>query len=100
MCAPIEKKEGTLFVAVEDPYDLTRLDAIKAMNLAPRHDFLVGIKPDIMENIRRSYGESGAAAAEEQDLGRIIMELGSGEEEELEGEAPDPNAPPEVDETD
>jgi type II secretory ATPase GspE/PulE/Tfp pilus assembly ATPase PilB-like protein len=101
MCAPFEKKEGTLFVAVEDPYDLTRLDAIKAMNLAPRHDFLVGIKPDIVEYIRSSYGEAGgAAAAEEQDLGRIIMELGSGEEEELEGEAPDPNAPPEVDETD
>src|SRR6185369_7734174 len=27
MCAPIEKREGTLFVAVEDPYDLTRLDS-------------------------------------------------------------------------
>src|SRR4029078_10839698 len=36
MCAPIEKREGTLQVAVEDPYDLTKLDAIKAMNLAPR----------------------------------------------------------------
>jgi type II secretory ATPase GspE/PulE/Tfp pilus assembly ATPase PilB-like protein len=102
MCAPAEKKEGTLYVAVEDPYDLTRLDAIKAMNLAPRHDFMVGIKPDILEYIRSSYGEAGGAgAAEEQDLGRIIMELGSGEEEEVEGEnAPDPNAPPEIDETD
>jgi type II secretory ATPase GspE/PulE/Tfp pilus assembly ATPase PilB-like protein len=39
-------------------------------------------------------------AAEEQDLGRIIMELGSGEEDELEGHEPDPSAPPEVDETD
>ena len=44
MCAPVEKKEGTLLVAVEDPYDLTRLDAIKAMNLAPRHEFLVGLQ--------------------------------------------------------
>jgi type II secretory ATPase GspE/PulE/Tfp pilus assembly ATPase PilB-like protein len=101
MCAPAEKKEGTLFVAVEDPYDLTRLDAIKAMNLAPRHDFMVGIKPDIVEYIRSSYGEAGGAgAAEEQDLGRIIMELGSGEEDELESSEPDPNAAPEVDETD
>src|SRR5439155_1622053 len=41
MCAPIEKREGTLLVGVEDPYDLTRLDAIKAMNLAPRYDFVV-----------------------------------------------------------
>ena len=31
-------------VAVEDPYDLTRLDAIKAMNLAPRHDFVVALQ--------------------------------------------------------
>ncbi len=101
MCAPVEKKGGTLFVAVEDPYDLTRLDAIKAMNLAPRHEFMVAVRPDIMAYIRASFGEAGGASAvEEQDLGRIIMELGSGEEEELEGSEPDPSAPPEVDETD
>ena len=29
VCVPIEKREGTLLVAVEDPYDLTRLDAIR-----------------------------------------------------------------------
>jgi type II secretory ATPase GspE/PulE/Tfp pilus assembly ATPase PilB-like protein len=99
VCAPIEKKEGTLLVAVEDPYDLTRLDSIKAMNLAPRHDFVVALKGDINEYINLSYGVT-SGAAEEQDLGRIIMELGSGEEDEVESEAPDPNAPPEVDETD
>jgi type II secretory ATPase GspE/PulE/Tfp pilus assembly ATPase PilB-like protein len=98
MCAPIEKKEGTLQVAVEDPYDLTKLDSIKAMNLAPRTDFFVGLRPDIIDYINRSYGIT-AATAEEADLGRIIMELGSGEEEEVE-EAVDPNAPPELDETD
>jgi type II secretory ATPase GspE/PulE/Tfp pilus assembly ATPase PilB-like protein len=98
MCAPIEKREGTLQVAVEDPYDLTKLDAIKAMNLSPRTDFLVGLRADIVDYINRSYGIT-TATAEEADLGRIIMELGSGEEEETE-EAVDPNAPPELDETD
>jgi type II secretory ATPase GspE/PulE/Tfp pilus assembly ATPase PilB-like protein len=97
VCAPIEKREGTLQVAVEDPYDLTKLDAIKAMNLAPRTDFLVALRPDIVDYINRSYGIT-AATAEEADLGRIIMELGSGEEEE--SEEADPNAPPELDETD
>jgi type II secretory ATPase GspE/PulE/Tfp pilus assembly ATPase PilB-like protein len=97
MCAPIEKREGTLQVAVEDPYDLTKLDAIKAMNLAPRTDFLVGLRPDIVDYINRSYGIT-AATAEEADLGRIIMELGTGDEEEV--EEADPNAPPEIDETD
>jgi type II secretory ATPase GspE/PulE/Tfp pilus assembly ATPase PilB-like protein len=99
MCAPVDKKEGTLVVAVEDPYDLTRLDAIKAMNLAPRHDFVVGLRADIMDYIRASYGEAAGGGGDDQDLGRIIMELGSGEEEEMEAEA-DPAGVPEIDETD
>ena len=96
VCAPLEKKEGTLVVAVDDPYDLTRLDSIKAMNLAPRYDFVVTLKKDINDYINASYGIS-TPSAEEADLGRIITELGSGEEDEVEE---DPNAPPEVDETD
>ena len=82
MCAPVDKRDGTLFVAVEDPYDLTRLDAIKAMNLAPRHDFLVAMKADILDYINESYGVSGQGG-EDADLGRIIMQLGSGEEDEV-----------------
>jgi type II secretory ATPase GspE/PulE/Tfp pilus assembly ATPase PilB-like protein len=98
MCAPVEKKDGTLVVAVEDPYDLTRLDAIKAMNLAPRHDFLVGIKSDIVDYINQSYGVT-SQSSEDQDLGRIIMELGSGEEDEV-AESDGSPAEPEIDETD
>jgi len=100
MCAPIDKKEGTVRVAVEDPYDLTRLDGIKAMNLAPRAEFLVALRDDILEYINTSYGLA-SQASDTEDLGRIIMELGSGEEEEMEEAAgSDPNAPPEIDETD
>jgi type II secretory ATPase GspE/PulE/Tfp pilus assembly ATPase PilB-like protein len=97
VAAPIEKKEGTLWVAVEDPYDLTRLDSLKAMNLAPRHEFMVGLRQDIIDYLRVSYGDT-APAMEEQDLGRIIMELGSGEEDEVDGQSPE--AQPELDETD
>jgi type II secretory ATPase GspE/PulE/Tfp pilus assembly ATPase PilB-like protein len=98
VCAPLEKREGTLHIAVEDPYDLTRLDAIKAINLAPRHDFKVGLKSDIIEYINRSYGlESASGGEQEQDLGRIIMELGSGTEDEMEEAEPEA---PEIDETD
>jgi type II secretory ATPase GspE/PulE/Tfp pilus assembly ATPase PilB-like protein len=96
VCAPLEKREGTLRVAVEDPYDLTRLDAIKAMNLAPRCEFLVGLKDDILAHIRTSYGEAGPVV-EEADLGRIINDLGTGEESEVDGESEER---PEVDETD
>src|SRR5712691_10195002 len=99
MCAPIEKKEGTLTVAVEDPYDLTRLDAIKAMNLAPRHDFVVTLRQDIIDYINANYGGTGGGpAVQEEDLGRIITELGSGEEDEGEGDDKAPE--PEIDETD
>jgi type II secretory ATPase GspE/PulE/Tfp pilus assembly ATPase PilB-like protein len=97
-CAPIEKKEGTLVVAVEDPYDLTRLDAIKAMNLAPRHDFVIALKKDINDYLNMSYGVS-TPSEEQADLGRIITELGSGEEEEVEQESAAPEQP-EIDETD
>jgi type II secretory ATPase GspE/PulE/Tfp pilus assembly ATPase PilB-like protein len=97
MCAPLEKKDGTLKVAVEDPYDLTRLDAIKAMNVAPRHDFVVALRTDIVDYINGTYGLT-PTSGDEQDLGRIITQLGSGDEDEMEGEQPTPEA--EIDETD
>jgi type II secretory ATPase GspE/PulE/Tfp pilus assembly ATPase PilB-like protein len=96
VCAPLERRGGTVRVAVEDPYDLTRLDAIKAMNMAPRHEFVVGLRDDILAWVRLSFGETGPVV-EEADLGRIILDLGTGEEdevEEAEAEAP------EIDETD
>jgi type II secretory ATPase GspE/PulE/Tfp pilus assembly ATPase PilB-like protein len=98
MCAPVEKKDGNLTVVVEDPYDLTRLDAIKAMNLAPRHDFVVGVRADILDYIQTSYGIA-SSSPEDADLGRIITQLGSGEEDEM-AEEPDTSDAPEVDETD
>jgi type II secretory ATPase GspE/PulE/Tfp pilus assembly ATPase PilB-like protein len=100
MFGPIEKNQGTLLVAVEDPYDLTKIDAIKAMNLAPRVDVCVALRGDILEYINSSYGlSSGTGGDGEQDLGRIIMELGSGEEDEVdEKEQQTPTA--EIDETD
>jgi type II secretory ATPase GspE/PulE/Tfp pilus assembly ATPase PilB-like protein len=97
-CVPLERKEGTVRVAVEDPYDLTRLDAIKAMNLAPRCEFVVGLREDILNCVRASYGEAGPIV-EEADLGRIINDLGTGEEGELEGDG-DRQTQPELDETD
>ena len=97
ICAPIERKGGTVRVVVEDPYDLTRLDAIKAMNLAPRCEFLVGLREDILTWVRASYGEKGPVV-EEADLSRIINDLGTGEEDEIEGETEE--KAPDVDETD
>ncbi len=96
MCAPVGKQGHTVVVVVEDPHDLMRQDAIKAMNLAARCDFVVGLRSDILDYINRSYGLAAEGVAEAQDMSRIIMELGSGEEGEVEG-GPEPEA--EVDET-
>ncbi len=97
VCAPLDRREGTVRVAVEDPYDLTRLDSIKAMNLGPRYDFLVGLRDDILSWVRASYGETGPVV-DDADLSRIINDLGTGEEGEAE-EAED-TGQPEIDETD
>lgn len=97
ICAPIERRAGVLVVAVDDPHDLTRMDGIRAMNLAPRYEFMVGMKDDILTYIARSYGEPTDRQAGAEDISKILTELGSGEaeiEEERQQEAP------EIDETD
>lgn len=98
--APIERRPGLLVVAVEDPQDLTRLDGIRAMNLAPRYEFHVAMKHDILQYIAKSYGEAYApdgSTPESADFAKILDSLGEGEKVELEDQASDV---PEIDETD
>ncbi len=98
VCAPVERKPGVLVVAVDDPQDLTRLDAIRAMSLAPRYEFQVGLKHEILAYIAASYGEKlETAAADAGDLAKIIDQLGDGEGTTAEEEERDV---PEIDETD
>jgi type II secretory ATPase GspE/PulE/Tfp pilus assembly ATPase PilB-like protein len=94
-CAPVERRQGVLVVAIDDPQDLTRLDAIRTMNLSPRYDFRVALRDDILACIARSYGEK-EVPDEISDLARIVTELGDGEAE-IEEER---NDLPEIDETD
>jgi type II secretory ATPase GspE/PulE/Tfp pilus assembly ATPase PilB-like protein len=97
VCAPVERKPGVLVVAVDDPQDLTRLDGIRAMNLAPRYEFMIGMKHEILAYIATSYGEPLEQAVESADLAKIIDQLGEGEgvaEEEVKDDVP------EIDETD
>src|SRR5712691_6453575 len=96
-CAPVERRPGVLVVAVDDPQDLTRLDGIRAMNLAPRYDFWIGLKHEILAYIAASYGESMEVSTDSADLAKIIDELGEGEGE-VEDEKKDDA--PEIDETD
>ena len=66
------------------------------MILAPRHDFVVALRQDIMAYINENYSGGGSGpVVQEEDLGRIITELGTGEEDELEAE--EKTAEPEID---
>ena len=98
VCAPVERRPGVLVIAVDDPQDLTRLDGIRAMNLAPRYDFQVALKHEILQYIATSYGEKAdSAPTEGVDLAKIIDMLSDEEgvaEEEVKEEVP------EIDETD
>src|ERR1044071_7920495 len=101
--APVERKPGVLVVAVDDPQDLTRIDGIRAMNLAPRSEFLVAMKHDILDYIANSYGESrdgggDSSSSDQADWAKILDSLGEGEKVELE-DAP-VSEQPEIDETD
>src|SRR5437016_6114862 len=96
-CAPVERRPGVLGIAVDDPQELTRLDGIRAMSLAPRYDFWVGLKQDILQYIATSYGEAMEVSTDSADLAKIIDELGEGEGE-VEDEKKDDI--PEIDETD
>jgi type II secretory ATPase GspE/PulE/Tfp pilus assembly ATPase PilB-like protein len=97
--APVERKPGLLVIAVDDPQDLTRLDGIRAMSLAPRYDFQVAMKHDILAYIAASYGErlDNDQSAASEDWAKILDSLGEGEKVEL--EETEKNEP-EIDETD
>src|SRR5687767_4404043 len=99
--APIERKPGLMVIAVDDPQDLTRVDGIRAMNLAPRYEFQVAMKHEIMAYIAASYGEQlqqDGSTADGADWAKILDSLGEGEKVELEDQAP--TNEPEIDETD
>jgi len=100
--APVERKPGILVVAVDDPQDLTRMDGIRAMNLAPRYEFLVAMKHDILDYVAASYGEKHEAgdssSSDPADWAKILDSLGEGERVELD-DSPASDQP-EIDETD
>jgi type II secretory ATPase GspE/PulE/Tfp pilus assembly ATPase PilB-like protein len=67
------------------------------MNLAPRCDFVVGLREDILACVRSSYGESGPSWRKPTSAASST-DLGTGDEDEMEGEQQTPEA--EIDETD
>jgi type II secretory ATPase GspE/PulE/Tfp pilus assembly ATPase PilB-like protein len=77
---PITKSGREVTVAVSDPHDLTKIDAIKATNLAPKLEVQVGILEDIKALVDKAFG-----SAPEPDDGAEMDEELIAETEEEEG---------------
>jgi type II secretory ATPase GspE/PulE/Tfp pilus assembly ATPase PilB-like protein len=90
ICVPIRREAGVVLFAIDDPFDLGKIDNIKVLGLSPRYDFWVGLPDDIRACIKASYGIEETAKGENMD--DILADLeanASGEAEEVEGAAPE-----------
>lgn len=85
LAAPIDKKPGTLIVAVVDPFDLSKIDVIKSTGLAARVDLQVGLENDILQYLNQSFGIK-EITANESELAEILTQLQNQEAGVLEEE--------------
>ncbi len=60
--APLSKSGNTVLVAMEDPSDLAKIDAVRVMGMAPRQKYLVALRSDITDYLNASYDIVGDAA--------------------------------------
>ena len=77
--APLSKSGSTVKVAMRDPSDLAKVDAVRTMGLAPRQEFLVALGSDIRDYLNASYDvdETGLAG----DMAEILGDLSTEAEE-------------------
>jgi len=77
--APVSRDGSTVTVAMEDPSDLAKVDAVRVMQLAPRQQFLVALPKDISDYIDASFNVAAVGTGQVAD---ILTELGAEEEED------------------
>jgi type II secretory ATPase GspE/PulE/Tfp pilus assembly ATPase PilB-like protein len=66
--APVEKRANSVVVVIDDPGDLHRVDALRAIETGARLDLRVGLRDEILAFIEQSYGLR-------EDVGAILREL-------------------------
>lgn len=74
LCAPLDKKPGTLIVGVVDPFDLSKIDSIKSLGMAARVDVQVALENDIIQYINASFGIK-EVTSEESEFAEILTQL-------------------------
>ncbi len=70
--APVERRGNALVCVIDDPGDLDRVDALKAIEPGLRVDVMVGLRDEILGYIEQSYGLR-------EDVGKILRDLSSEE---------------------
>jgi type II secretory ATPase GspE/PulE/Tfp pilus assembly ATPase PilB-like protein len=76
--APVKNESNTVYVAIEDPSDLTKIDSIRVMQLAPRQKFMVAMRKDIVDFLNFSYG-----LTDDGPMGDVAEILGELEDDEI-----------------
>src|SRR5206468_1154027 len=66
--APVDRKPGAIVVVIDDPNDLARADALKAIEHGLKIELQVGFRDEIIGLIEQSYGIGG-------NMGSILKEL-------------------------
>lgn len=68
--APVERKPGAIVVVIDDPNDLQRADALKALEYGLKIELKVGFRDEIVALIEQSYGMSASVGSILQQLGQ------------------------------
>ncbi|MEM7244219.1 MAG: GspE/PulE family protein [Acidobacteriota bacterium] len=55
--APVGRDGKAVLIAITDPHDLTKVDAIQATNISPKIEMLVALAEDIIGFIDKNFGE-------------------------------------------
>ncbi len=87
---PLERRDGTVKVLLDNPQRLDKIDSVKSLIPAEKYEFAVGLKEDITRFLDYFYGSSSAGAmGEEGSIDEIIGKLDAAEEEEEHEDAVD-----------
>lgn len=72
-CAPIREKSGTLIVALDNPYDLTKIDDIRRVLKAKDFQFVVSLQEDINRFIDYFYGKYSAEGTDDDVFDQLEL---------------------------
>jgi type II secretory ATPase GspE/PulE/Tfp pilus assembly ATPase PilB-like protein len=79
---PLGRADGTVKILIDNPQRLDKIDSVKKLVPAEKHEFAVGLKEDILEFLEYFYGSH--QTKNEGSIDDILGKLDTGVEEELE----------------